>query len=858
MRLNKITFLKAIALSLSFTILQAQKKDDKKAPEPAKADTTKKAPSGPMTVRPAEAPKTGPKPYKEIITEKAKTMKGLMTVHKVDDKWYFEIADSLIGRDIMAITRFTKTAAGGGIFGGEQVNKQVIRWEKAPDNKIFLRSITIVIASPDSTKPMFQAVKNSSADPIIGVFDIKALKKDTLSVIDVSDFFKGDNQVFSLNPIRKQLLKIAAFQADRSFIQHIRTYPINTEIRTVKTFSVIPPSISFAPIPQIGQYLPASADAGVVTMEFNTSMLLLPKTPMRQRFFDARVGYFANRYSQFEEESQQSEDNVFAVRWRLEPKSKEDAERQKRGETIEPKKQIVYYIDPATPVKWQKYLKLGVDDWQKAFEKAGWKNAIKGEYWDSKDSTKSLEDARFSAIRYFAADIQNAYGPNVHDPRSGEILESHIGWYHNVMRLVRNWYMIQTAASDPRARKSKFDDELMGQLIRFVSSHEVGHTLGLRHNMGASSATPVEKLRDKNWIAQNGHTSSIMDYARFNYVAQPEDGVTDFFPRIGDYDEWAIKWAYSYFADTKDADSEKTILNTWTKEAVKNPRLRFGTEISPSDPRYQTEDLSDNAMKASEYGIKNLQRILPNIQEWIKTEGESYEELTELYDDVRGQYRRYLGHVSKNIGGIYDTPKTQGMDGAVYEVVPRSVQKEAVAFLNRQLFETPNWLLDQNVLVRTRPEAGVEFVKSVQEATLNNILAGDKAVRLMETGGKSVMNYNVDELMSDLRGGIMSEVKSRRVIDIHRRNLQKVFVEKVISFLTPGVTQVAAIPQGAAYGFESRIVDLKKTDLPSIARAHLNEMKAELNANISLTTDRMSKIHLQDLLKRIDSALDPK
>ncbi|WP_259014863.1 zinc-dependent metalloprotease [Emticicia fluvialis] len=833
----------------------AQKKDDKKKEEPAK--TTQTPTATPPVVKPAETPKPGPKPYKDVITDKAKTSKGLITVHKIDEKYFFEIADTLLGRDIMTVTRYSKTAAGGGIFGGEEVNRQMIRWEKGPDNKIFLRSISIVMSSPDSTKPIFQAVRNSSADPIVGAFDIKAIKKDTVSVIEVTDFFKADNQIFSLDPVSKQLLKITAQLPDRSYIQHIRSYPINTEIRTVKTFGVVPPSVSLMPIPQIGQYLPASRDAGVVTMEFNTSMILLPKVPMRKRFFDQRVGYFANQYSVFGEESQKSDNEVFAVRWKLEPKSKEDAERQKRGEAIEPKKPIVYYIDPATPKKWQKYLKAGVDDWQKAFEKAGWKNAIRGEYLDPKDSL-SLEDARYSVIRYFAADIQNAYGPNVHDPRSGEILESHIGWYHNVMRLLRNWYMIQTAAVDTRARTKNFSDELMGELVRFVSSHEVGHTLGLRHNMGASSATPVEKLRDKNWVAKNGHTSSIMDYARFNYVAQPEDGVTDLFPRIGDYDEWAIKWGYGYFADAKDAKEEKKLLNELTKEATKDPRKRFGTEISPYDPRYQTEDLSDNAMKASDYGIKNLQRILPNLTEWSKEDGEFYKELSELYGNVVGQYRRYIGHVTKNVGGVYDTPKTYDMEGSVYEVVPKATQKEAVAFLNRQVFATPTWLINPAILNKINIETGVEAIKSIQESTLNNLLAGDRAARLMETGSTNPANYNLDELMTDLRGGIWAELKTRKAIDVYRRNLQKVYVEKVITLLNPTSTMLMSVPPGVTYGYETRMVDLKKTDLPSIARANLESLKAEIKAALPLTTDKMSKYHLQDVLSRIEKALDPK
>lgn len=859
MKLNQQTTLGLLALCLSLNVATAQKKDDKKPTEETRPTTTAPAATPTAPAKPAEAPKTGPKAFKEVITDKAKTQKGMITVHKLDDKYFFEIPDSLLGRDIMTVTRYSKTAAGGGIFGGEEVNRQVVKWEKGQDNKIFLRSITMIITSADSTKPMYQAVKNSSADPIIGAFDVKAYRKDTSAVIDVTDYFKGEQQVFSIDPVQKSLLKLAMLQADRSFIQHIRTYPINTEIRTVKTFAITPPPPpSPIPMPQVGGYLPAGRDAGFVTMEFNTSMLLLPKVPMRKRLFDPRVGYFSTSKSIFGEESQKADNETIAVRWRLEPKNAEDAARQKRGELIEPKKPIVYYIDPATPVKWRKYLKAGVDDWQKAFEKAGWKNAIRGEYWPENDSTMSLEDARYSVIRYFAADIQNAYGPNVNDPRSGEILESHIGWYHNVMRLLRNWYLIQTAAADKRAQRKDFDDELMGQLVRFVSSHEVGHTIGLRHNMGASSATPVEKLRDKNWVAQNGHTSSIMDYARFNYVAQPEDGVTDFFPRIGDYDDWAIKWGYSYFADAKSAEEEKSLLNTFTKEAVKNPRLRFGTEISPYDPRYQTEDLSDNAMKASEYGIKNLQRILPNLPEWSKADGESYKELAELYDNVVSQFRRYMGHVSKNVGGIYDTPKTYDMEGSVFEIVPKSTQKEAVNFLNNQLFSTPSWMLNQNILSKIRPEQGVEAVKSLQESTLNNILSGDKAVRLMETGSQSSANYSLDELMTDLRGGIMAEVKTRKPIDIYRRNLQKVFVEKVISFLNPGTAMVMYIPQGAAFGFESRAVDLKKTDLPSIARGHLELLKSEIKLAIPVTTDKLSKYHLQDLLQRIENALDPK
>ena len=807
--------------------------------------------------------KKEPKPYKKVIDSTAVTQKGLIDVHKIDNKYLFEIPDSILGSEIMTITRYTKTPAGGGIFGGEEINRQVVRWEKGLNNNILLRSITYVIMSPDGDKPLAQAVKNSTSDPIIGNFDVLAYNKDESGkiigyVLDLNSTFDADVQTFSLDPIKKQMLNIVAFQKEKSFISKVSSFPINTEIRSVKTFTTTPPRINTTPTPKVGIDLPSGLDAGVVTMEMNTSMILLPKTPMRKREFDARVGYFANQFGVFEEESQKSDTKVFAVRWRLEPKSPEDAQKQKNGELIEPLKPIVYYIDPATPDKWKKYIKQGIDDWQVAFEAAGWKNAIRGEYWPENDPTMSLEDARFSVLRYFAAEIQNAYGPNVHDPRSGEILESHIGWYHNIMSLLRNWYLIQTAAANPEARAKKFDDKLMGELIRFVSSHEVGHTLGLRHNMGASSATPVEKLRDKDFVAKNGHTSSIMDYARFNYVAQPEDGVTDFFPKIGDYDKWAIKWGYSYFEDAKTEKEEKAILNEMTKEAYKNNRLWFGTETSPYDPRYQTEDIGDNAMRASEYGIKNLKRILPNLIEWSSEKGESYSELDDLYNALTGQFRRYMGHVTKNVGGIYDSPKTYDMAGNQFTVVPKSIQKDAVAFLNTQLFTTPKWLLNQDVLSKINPESGVEAVKSMQDATLSSLLAGDRMVRLLETSATSKDNYSVDELISDLNKGIFSELKGASSIDMYRRNIQKIYVDKLIELLKPGTASVRAVPVGVTYGFSTRRVNLAQTDLPSIARGQLNALKNELKMSSARMSDRMSKYHVQDLTSRIGLALDPK
>jgi hypothetical protein len=633
-------------------VAQKKKKDDARASKPAaattaKADSTRK--------------KGGLTPYRQLISSKARTQKGLFTVHKISDDYYFEIPDTVLGREFLAITRISKTAAGAG-YGGEEENRQVLRWEKGPNNKLFLRAVLYLSTSRDTLKPILQAIRNSNVEPIVASFDIKSVRKDTALVIQVNDFFKGDNQLISLDPEKKRRFSLTTLQTDRSFIQSIRSYPINTEVRMVKTFaSALPPPSSPTAPPTVTP-LPAGSNTGFVTIETNTSLILLPR-PARKRLFDKRVGFFATGYTIYGEESQRSETEVFAVRWRLEPKPG-DIEKMKRGELVEPKKPIVFYIDPATPNKWRKYLKLGIEDWQKAFEQAGFKNAIQAREVPEGDTTISTEDARFSFVRYFASDIQNAYGPNVHDPRTGEILESHIGWYHNVMSLLNNWYTIQAAANDPRARKKKFDDELMGELIRFVSSHEVGHTLGLRHNFGSSFATPVEKLRDKAYLEKNGHTPSIMDYARFNYVAQPGDGITDLFPRIGAYDRWAIEWGYKPVFDSKNPDDDKKVLNKWVLSHAGDPAYWFGSEINPYDPRSQSEDLGNNAMQASEYGLKNMKVILPRLKDWYKEEAENYSDLNEMYNQVIGQYRRYMGHVTKNIGGIYETPKTYDQAGS--------------------------------------------------------------------------------------------------------------------------------------------------------------------------------------------------
>ena len=799
----------------------------------------------------------GPKPYKEVITSKAVSDGGLFWVHKLEDKYFFEIPDSLFNREILVVNRISKASAGmrtGGFFGygGDQIGQGVIRFEKGPNNKVFLRTISYAEYAKDSTSPMFSAVNNSNIQPIAASFDIKSLGKDsTGAVIDITDYISGDNDVLHFSSSLKSILRLAALQADKSYVVSVKSFPINVEIKAIKTYM----RMAAPPTTQGGGGGGGSA-AGNMTMELNSSLVLLPKVPMQARYFDQRVGYFAVGYTDFDADPQGVKNISMVKRWRLEPKDG-DMEKYKRGELVEPKKPIIFYIDPATPKKWVPYLMQGVDDWKSAYEKAGFKNAIMAKMAPTKaqDSTWSLEDARNSAIVYKPSDIPNASGPSISDPRSGEIMESHINWYHNVMSLVRDWYFVQTAAVDPAARKMNFDDELMGQLIRFVSSHEVGHTLGLRHNYGSSSSVPVENLRNKAWVEANGHTPSIMDYARFNYVAQPEDNVGQkgLFPRIGDYDNWAIEWGYKLFPEYKDADAEKTHLNNWVMEKLKDKRLWFGTEQNPDDPRSQSEQVGDDAMKGSMYGIKNLQRIVPNLAQWTKEPNEGYSNLNQLYGQVTGQFGRYIGHVVKYVGGIMETPKMVEESGAIYEIVAEAKQKEAVDFINKQLFATPTWLLNQDIFGKTGI-SGLTTIGNLQDNALNRLLGSRTLNKLIDAEAALGNNaYQIIELLNDVKKGVWGELAARKPIDIYRRNLQKSYITILNNLISSSgqTTSVGTFTVTVSGGND-------KSDVKSVVRAHLTALRSEINAAAAGIADPMTKYHLQDLSKRIGNTLNPK
>ena len=730
---------------------------------------------GTLAAQPASRPSADSKNAQSDTAAVVEAKEGLFGVANKDADWFFEIPDDLLGRRILAVTRYVTNTVGSGEYGGEEVNEAMVYWEKAPNGNILLRADVLGIKAPEDDI-IARAVQVSSENPIVASF--KPEKGGSYGTrIKVNSLFENDTQVFSLSPSAKRQYNLGALNRDATFLTSIRTYPINTEVTVTKTYAYNAQAGGAGGAAQ-GTRLPAGTATGAVTLQINTSFLLLPEEPMQPRMFDPRVGFFADGYTVFGDDQQSVETLRFICRWRLEAKP-EDVERQKRGELVEPIKPIVYYIDPATPKQWRKYLIAGVNDWQAAFEKAGWKNAIHAEEWPEDNPDMSLEDARFAVIRYLASSTQNAYGPNVHDPRSGEILESHVGWYHNVMSLVHDWYQIQAGAVDPRARAMKFDEELMGDLIRCVSSHEVGHTLGLRHNMGSSSKTPVELLRDKEWVEKNGHTVSIMDYARFNYVAQPEDGIgkAGLYPRIGDYDKWAIEFGYkpTYINDVK--EDHKYWNNVIIARLAENPRLWFGGEGRDGDPRALTEDLGDDSVKASEYGLLNLKRVITAIPEWNKEEADMYANVSRMYQGVLSQFGRYMGHVARNIGGRYITEKSIEQAGPKYEPVPKDRQKAALNFLNQQLFKKPTWLVEVPYVynLTDRPDSYL-YTQVDNIISTSQLLEMARLNRMAQFSQDFSGTYSPQEYISDLSGMIFAELDKGGAVDSYRRYVQRRFV----------------------------------------------------------------------------------
>ena len=810
------------------TEAQIFKKKDKKAES---SDTKEKSKKGEI------------ESYEKVITKDAKTDKGLFDVHIVDDNHYYEIPDSLFNKEMLMVSRISKTATGIG-FGGGKINTKVLRWEKLP-KKVLLRVVSYDIVAADSL-PVSEAVVNSNFEPVLYSFDIKAFKKDSLNpatVIQVNDLFEKDVNALGMPDHYRKEYKVSRLDESRSYISTLKSYPLNIEARHVKTYVASNP--------------PSNGSLGSISIEINNSMILLPEEPMKRRYFDKRVGWFARGQVDYGLDAQESKTVRFLDRWRLEVKD-EDIEKFKNGELVEPKKPIVYYVDRATPKSWVPFIKQGIEDWQVAFEAAGFKNAIlaKDPPTPEEDPEWSPEDVRYSVVRYLASPIPNANGPHVSDPRTGEILESDINWYHNVMTLLRNWFFVQTAAINPDARSVAFKEEVMGRLIRFVSSHEVGHTLGLPHNMGSSIAYPVDSLRSASFTKKYGTAPSIMDYARFNYIAQPGDEDVALMPEIGVYDKYAIAWGYRPILDKSDKE-EKETLDSWILKHSGDPLYRFGHQQVGDvvDPSSQTEDLGDDAIKASAYGIENLKRITPKLIEWTAEKGKEYDDLNTMYGQVISQFNRYMGHVSNNIGGVYEQYKTYDQEGAVYTPVDREHQKNCLLFVQEQLFQTPEWLIVPNIFNKIEYSGSVERIRSLQVRTLDNILSLGKLARLIENetaNGKDA--YSLLEMMTDLRKGLWSETRNGRKIDTYRRNLQKAHIERLGYLLT---TEDDA-KKGNSGGYQkSTPINTGQSDIRSIARAELNILRKDLKNAINRTVDPMSKYHLQDAVEQIELILNP-
>ncbi len=784
--------------------------------------------------RPDQQPEI--KPYDKVITKDAKSDEGVFTLHTLKEKVYYEIPKSELMKEFLWVSQIARTTLGVG-YGGQAAGNRVVKWERK-GNRILLRNVSYdVVADPNL--PVSRAVQAANNDTIIMAFNIEALGKDDSAVIDVTKLFTNEVTEFSA----RTRLRARGFDASRSFIEKTKSFPTNIEVEVSQTYTS-PPDMTpggggGGPQPPPNPFAQGMRAGTNATVVMHYSMVKLPEKPMMPRLFDERVGYFTIRKIDYGIDEQRAPQRTYITRWRLEKKDP-------HAELSEPVKPIVYYVDPATPTKWVSWIKKGIEDWQPAFEAAGFKNAIIAKEAPSKaeDPYWDPEDARYSVIRYLPSTIENASGPHVSDPRTGEILESDIQYYHNVMNLQRDWYFLQVGPLDARAKKLPLPDELMGRLVEYVIAHEVGHTLGFQHNMKASATYPAEKVRDPQWLKTMSHTPTLMDYSRFNYVAQPEDNIPLelLIPQIGPYDKWATMWGYKPIPGAKTPDEEKKTLDEWAREQDSKPWLRFSTADSRgSDPGENTEAVGDaDAVASTALGIKNLKRVADMLLPATSHPGEPYDDLEELYGRMLGQWAIELNHVTGIVGGFNSQQKHAGQDGVRFVIVPKERQAAAVRFLNENAFATPSWALKPEILRRIEPSGALARVNAAQERILNSLFSNARFDRLVEQEAiDGAAAYRPSDFMADVRRGIWSELERGPVrIDVYRRNLQNSYIDLLSAKLNvrPSVTD----------------------DYRALVKAELRDLNAAIGTAMTRATDRQTRAHLADARDQIAKALDPK
>lgn len=848
MRVGSALGLCATPLCVSPLCVSPLEAQNPPVPPPAAAATGE----GAAALAAPTAARRAPRPYAQVITARAITEKGGITVHRVDDRYFFEVPDSLLGRDFLMVTRVAGVPSGAGGFqsAGSSLNERMVRWEKTPD-RVLLRSISPDVVA-DDTLPIARSVAQNNFAPILGAFPIAAFARDsTAYVLDVTDFFTADNPATSgLNADQRRTYGVRRYDPARSYVSGVRSFPLNIEVRQVQTFDAATP--------------PDDRNGATVTMETRQSIVLLPKVPMKPRNFDPRVGFFSVDRVNYGLDVQKAGTQEFITRWRLEPK---DVGAYSRGEPVEPIKPIVYYIDPATPTRWKRYVREGVENWQKVFEKAGFKNAILARDAPTKaqDPDFDPDDARYSMVRWAASLVRNATGPHTHDPRSGEIINSEITWYHNHMRSYRNWLMMETGASNPSARSLDIPEELMGETMRQVITHEIGHALGLQHNMMASASFLTDSLRSPTFTAKYGVSATIMDYARQNYIAQPGDGLKpkDFIRRLGPFDDFAIMWGYRAIA-VKTADDEKPTLNKWlTDQSGPYPYRFVNQQQASGDPRNQTEDLGDDPVKSSTYAVMNYKRMIPQLVGWTTKPGDDYTDLLELYDESIGRWAGYMGHVVTIIGGVNVDLKTADQAGAVYRVVPKARQKAALAFLSDNVFITPSWLQPQAIVSRIGPTT---TLATRQAGVLTSLLSAARLGRMAESEKYDAPNaYPMADYLGDLKRAVFGGAAP----DANRRQLQRVYVQRLDLFINPPAA-TAPGPGGPGGGgggggaAAQRYIpfvtapSVAQSDLPSMARAQLREIQRDARAAAAVAKSAAERAHWSDIADRSAQSLELK